>query len=73
MKKEKTKMGRLASTAGRVLLAMIFIFSGLDKLKSFDLETGGPLVKFVTPKMDHFLDTVQEATGLDIPLKSVRC
>ena len=58
---------------GRVLFAFLFISSGFQKLTSFNLENGGPVMTAMAPKMDTFLKHVDKAAGIQLPISHVRC
>ncbi|CAD7705331.1 unnamed protein product [Ostreobium quekettii] len=62
-------MAKFVSFFGRLLLALIFITSGLDKFSNFDAETGGPSGKYMAPKMDAFREAFAERTGIQFPLQ----
>jgi uncharacterized membrane protein YphA (DoxX/SURF4 family) len=53
---------------GRVLFAFLFISSGFQKLTSYNLQDGGPVMASMSPRMDTFLKHVQHYTGFDVPL-----
>ncbi|KAL3147255.1 hypothetical protein ABBQ32_002747 [Trebouxia sp. C0010 RCD-2024] len=53
---------------GRVLFAFLFLSSGFQKLTSFNLSTGGPVMSGMAPKMDNFLRTVDQLAGVQLPL-----
>lgn len=57
---------------GRVLFAFLFLSSGFQKLTSFNLSTGGPVMSGMAPKMDNFLRTVDQLAGVQLPLPQVR-
>ena len=47
--------------------------SGAQKLQSFNVTTGGPVMSLMTPKMDTFLGHIKDASpSIDIPLEKVR-
>lgn len=48
---------------GRLLLAFLFLSSGLQKLQTFDLATGGPVMAQMGPKMDTFLKQIDDFLG----------
>ena len=45
--------------------------SGAQKLQSFNMATGGPVMSLLTPKMDTFLSHVKDLTGIAVPLEKV--
>ncbi|KAK9835805.1 hypothetical protein WJX74_008348 [Apatococcus lobatus] len=53
---------------GRLFFVALFITSAVQKLQSFD-ATGGPIMKAMQPKMDHFLARLEHFTGIDLPLE----
>ena len=57
---------------GRVLFAFLFLSSGFQKLTSFNLSTGGPVMTGMAPKMDTFLRTLDQVAGVQLPLPQVR-
>ena len=56
---------------GRVLFAFLFISSGFQKLASFNLDNGGPVMAGMAPKMDNFLYNVDKTFGLKLPVSQV--
>ena len=46
--------------------------SGAQKLQSFNVTTGGPVMSLMAPKMDTFLGHIKDVTHIDIPLEKVR-
>lgn len=46
--------------------------SGAQKLQSFNVTTGGPVMSLMAPKMDTFLGHIKDAVKIDIPLEKVR-
>lgn len=53
------------------MLASLFILSGCMKLANHE-ETGeGPVVAYMQPKLDYFLEQVQQHTGFHVPLEKV--
>lgn len=56
---------------GRVLFAFLFISSGFQKLTSFNLSNGGPVMSGMAPKMDNFLKTLDHVAGVQIPIPQV--
>lgn len=46
--------------------------SGAQKLQSFNVATGGPVMALMAPKMDTFLGHIKDLTGVAIPLEKVR-
>mmetsp|Transcript_14394 Transcript_14394/g.40635 ORF Transcript_14394/g.40635 Transcript_14394/m.40635 type:complete len:147 (-) Transcript_14394:386-826(-) len=55
---------------GRMAFAFIFISSGLQKLQTFDQETGGPIVSdVVTPALEKAYDAFSTAAPQPLPLK----
>ncbi|CAD7702591.1 unnamed protein product [Ostreobium quekettii] len=61
-------MAKLVAVFGRILLALIFIASGLDKFRNFDKDSGGPMAGVMAPKLEHFMDIVSKRTNIEIPL-----
>lgn len=57
---------------GRVLFAFLFLSSGFQKLTSFNLSTGGPVMSGMAPKMDTFLKTIDQVAGVQLPVPQVR-
>ena len=45
--------------------------SGTQKLQSFNVTTGGPVMSLMAPKMDTFLGHIKDAVKIDIPLEKV--
>lgn len=45
--------------------------SGAQKLQSFNLATGGPVMSLMAPKMDTFLGHIKDLTGFVVPLEKV--
>lgn len=62
-------MAKSLALFGRITLAMIFIASGMDKLQSFDLKSGGPVVAFMAPKLERFFDGLGDLTNIRISLQ----
>lgn len=56
---------------GRVLFAFLFLSSGFQKLTSFNLSDGGPVLSGMAPKMDNFLRTLDHVTGVQLPIPQV--
>ena len=56
---------------GRVLFAFLFISSGFQKLTSFNLSNGGPVMSGMAPKMDNFLKTLDQVAGVKLPIPQV--
>ena len=56
---------------GRVLFAFLFISSGFQKLTSFNLQNGGPVMGGMAPKMDNFLKTLDHVAGVQLPIHQV--
>ena len=46
--------------------------SGAQKLQSFNVTTGGPVMSLMAPKMDTFLGHIKDITHIDVPLEKVR-
>lgn len=46
--------------------------SGAQKLQSFNVTTGGPVMSLMAPKMDTFLGHIKDAVKIDIPLEKVK-
>lgn len=53
---------------GRVLFAFLFLSSGFQKLTSFNLSDGGPVMSGMAPKMDNFLRTLDQVAGVQLPI-----
>ncbi|GAB4820319.1 hypothetical protein N2152v2_007365 [Parachlorella kessleri] len=53
---------------GRLLFVFIFLSSGLQKLQSFDIVTGGPTMAVMEPKLDTFLQRVNHWAGTSLPI-----
>lgn len=53
---------------GRVLFAFLFISSGFQKLTSFNLQNGGPVMSGMAPKMDNFIKTLDRVAGVQLPI-----
>ena len=56
---------------GRVLFAFLFISSRFQKLTSFNLQNGGPVMGGMAPKMDNFLKTLDHVAGVQLPIHQV--
>ncbi len=56
---------------GRVLFAFLFISSGFQKLTSFNLQNGGPVMSGMAPKMDNFLKSLDHVAGVQLPIHQV--
>ena len=56
---------------GRVLFAFLFVSSGFQKLASFNLSNGGPVMTGMAPKMDTFLTHVDKIFGIRLPVSQV--
>ena len=56
---------------GRVLFAFLFISSGFQKLTSFNLQNGGPVMSGMAPKMDNFIKTLDRVAGVQLPISQV--
>ncbi|KAK9918181.1 hypothetical protein WJX75_002012 [Coccomyxa subellipsoidea] len=57
------------SFVGRLLFSFLFLSSGAQKLQSFNMATGGPVMSLLAPKMDTFLSHVKDLTGIAVPLE----
>ena len=58
--------------AGRLLFALLFLTSGLQKLVTYDhANKGGDIAKFVGTKVDSLNVHVKELTGNKIPIGKV--
>ncbi|CAL8471434.1 g10976 [Coccomyxa elongata] len=57
------------SFVGRLLFSFLFLSSGAQKLQSFNLATGGPVMSLMAPKMDTFLGHIKDLTGFAVPLE----
>ncbi|KAL0050930.1 hypothetical protein WJX82_010304 [Trebouxia sp. C0006] len=53
---------------GRVLFAFLFISSGFQKLTSFNLQNGGPVMGGMAPKMDNFLKSLDHVACVQLPI-----
>ena len=49
----------------------MFYCSGAQKLQSFNVTTGGPVMSLMAPKMDTFLGHIKDIVKVDIPLEKV--
>ncbi|KAF6255398.1 HR-like lesion-inducer [Scenedesmus sp. NREL 46B-D3] len=54
---------------GRLLLASLFIMSGVMKVAHHEEPGKGPFVAYMAPKMDAVLDRLQQSTGVRVPLQ----
>ncbi|CAL5224319.1 g6987 [Coccomyxa viridis] len=61
--------GSTVSFIGRLLFALLFLSSGAQKLQSFNVTTGGPVMSLMAPKMDTFLGHIKDFVKVDIPLE----
>ena len=62
---------RSADWAGTLLRQALQNCSGAQKLQSFNVTTGGPVMSLMAPKMDTFLGHIKDAVKIDIPLEKV--
>ncbi len=53
-------------------MTLVPFHSGAQKLQSFNVTTGGPVMSLMAPKMDTFLGHIKDITHIDIPLEKVR-
>lgn len=64
--------GVLAFT-GRLLFAILFLTSGVQKAVNYDFKHGGgATTRLVEAKMNTFNKSLHELTGVQLPLKTVR-
>lgn len=63
--------GTPAQLAGRLLFAVIFFASAMNKFQTFDKSTGGPMTAYMTPKLDNALNKFQTLTGFTLPIEKV--
>eukprot|EP01026_Neomeris_dumetosa_P008967 TRINITY_DN1295_c0_g1_i9.p1 TRINITY_DN1295_c0_g1~~TRINITY_DN1295_c0_g1_i9.p1 ORF type:complete len:168 (+),score=19.34 TRINITY_DN1295_c0_g1_i9:63-566(+) len=59
-------MNAVISFLGRTLFALIFVLSGIQKLQTFELSTGGPVMATMKPKMDLLLEKIQNHTSIQL-------
>ncbi|KAK9803121.1 hypothetical protein WJX73_007019 [Symbiochloris irregularis] len=60
-------MGALAFT-GRLLFALLFLGSGIQKLQTLDFKSGGPVLDVLSPKLDELFANVHSSTGYAVPV-----
>lgn len=53
------------------MLASLFVISGCMKLSNHGESGGGPVVKYMEPKLDYLLEQVHQHTGFHLPLERV--
>lgn len=51
---------------GRVMFAMLFLVSGLNKFATTHPKKGGSIVDYMTPKLDLAMNKVGKYTGFDV-------
>eukprot|EP01023_Acetabularia_acetabulum_P064291 TRINITY_DN826_c0_g1_i1.p2 TRINITY_DN826_c0_g1~~TRINITY_DN826_c0_g1_i1.p2 ORF type:complete len:169 (-),score=25.93 TRINITY_DN826_c0_g1_i1:209-715(-) len=59
-------MNSVITLLGRVCLALIFIMSGFQKLQTFDVGTGGPVMDVMLPSMDLLIEKIQAQSVFQI-------
>lgn len=65
-------MANLLAFSGRLLFAVLFLTSGIQKLVNYDFKNGGgATTRLVETKMNTFNKSVRDLTGAEIPLKTV--
>lgn len=66
-------MASVLAFTGRLLFALLFISSGIQKLASYDHNNdGGPVAALVKTKLETFNSSVQDLTGVSIPFEQAR-
>lgn len=66
-------MASALAFAGRLLFALLFLASGVQKLTTYDHSNGGgPVVQLVATKMQVFEKSVHDVAGVTLPLEKVR-
>ena len=63
---------RNPQTAQVSLRCTVLYCSGAQKLQSFNVTTGGPVMSLMAPKMDTFLGHIKDLVKVDIPLEKVQ-
>ena len=64
-------MAGYTSFLGRVLFALVFLGSGVQKLQTFDLKSGGPVLDVMSPKLDEIFGQLHKQTGYSLPVQKV--
>lgn len=65
-------MAGILAFTGRLLFAVLFLTSGLQKLVNYDFKHGGgATTRLVETKMNTFNKSLQDLTGVQLPLKTV--
>jgi hypothetical protein len=59
------RLGKMQALLGRVLFAAIFCSSALNKATNFGTD-GGPVLEYVSPKLEAFKAQVQAVTGFSL-------
>eukprot|EP01024_Parvocaulis_polyphysoides_P073800 TRINITY_DN9520_c0_g4_i1.p2 TRINITY_DN9520_c0_g4~~TRINITY_DN9520_c0_g4_i1.p2 ORF type:complete len:168 (-),score=9.10 TRINITY_DN9520_c0_g4_i1:247-750(-) len=59
-------MNSIVSFLGRACFALIFIMSGFQKLQTFEMSSGGPVMDVMKPKMDLLFDKIQTQANFKI-------
>eukprot|EP00878_Enallax_costatus_P029152 GHUV01031585.1.p1 GENE.GHUV01031585.1~~GHUV01031585.1.p1 ORF type:complete len:155 (+),score=19.76 GHUV01031585.1:101-565(+) len=62
-------MGAVLAFVGRCMLASLFVLSGCMKFSSHAEPGGGPVVKYMEPKLDYLQEQVHHHTGFHLPLE----
>lgn len=58
--------------AGRLLFALLFLASGVQKLTTYDhSKGGGPVAQLVGTKLQTFNKSVHNLSGVSLPLEKV--
>lgn len=64
-------MSAFGGFVGRLLLASLFILSGAMKFSHYNPQSGGPVVAYMSPKMDNVLQHLHRTAGIHVPLQQV--
>eukprot|EP00877_Chromochloris_zofingiensis_P002921 jgi/Chrzof1/1262/Cz01g46220.t1 len=62
-------MSAFGGFVGRLLLASLFILSGAMKFSHYNPQSGGPVVAYMSPKMDNVLQHLHRTAGIHVPLQ----
>lgn len=69
----EAEMANFFAFTGRLLFAVLFLTSGVQKLINYDFKHGGgALTRLVETKMNTFNHSIKDVTGVELPLKTVR-
>lgn len=65
-------MASILAFTGRLLFALLFVASGVQKLTTYDhAKGGGPVAQLVATKMEVFNKSVHDLSGVKLPFEQV--